>query len=106
MPDNDRQPPPFVKTALMWLLARHGGSLRIGPLHSHANLPVEELCAALNELAERRWVEVTWRRTPCGRLPERLRPVERITITRFGRRRMMPLPRPAAPHPALRPRGG
>ena len=62
--------------------------MRIGPLVRWSNLEPDDLAAAVNELAERCWVEVTWR-TPRSRLPdglpERFREVQRITTTPFGR---------------------
>jgi hypothetical protein len=85
--------PLFARTNVMWALARHGGSLRIGPLLKLSGLSVDDLCAVLNELAERRWLKVARRRNPCPRLPKRLAPVDRITATRFGRSRMIPLDR-------------
>ena len=73
----------------MGLLARYGGSLRIRPLLQASGLSCDELSAVLNELAQRRWLEVTWRGTPRPRSPERLRRVDRITTTRWGRSRML-----------------
>ena len=106
MQDTDRQSPPFANSTLTQLLVRYGGSLRIAPLLRHPGLTVEELCAVMNELAERLWIKVTFRRAPCPRLPERLRHVERITTTRFGRSRVPRHDRrPPAPYPGLRPRG-
>jgi hypothetical protein len=88
--------PLFARTNVMWALARHGGSLRIGPLLKLSGLSVDDLCAVLNELAQRRWLKVAWRRNPCLRLPERLARVDRVTATRFGRSRMIPVNRHAA----------
>jgi hypothetical protein len=99
MHEPDDSLPLFARTTIMWALVRRGGSLRIGPLLKASGLSVDELCAVLNELAERRWLKVAWLRTPRMRylqrlgLPERLRHVDRITATRFGRSRMMPLER-------------
>jgi hypothetical protein len=87
----DFNSPPSAKTTVMWSLARHGGSMRIGSLFKLSGLCVDELCAALNELAERRWLTVTWRRTPRISAPERLRKVDRVTTTRFGRWRTPPM---------------
>jgi hypothetical protein len=88
--DDDRRPPAPSRNALhaLGFLLRHGGCLRIGPLARWSGLAPEDLAAAVNELAERCWVEVTWRaprpHLPHG-LPERFREVERITTTRLGR---------------------
>jgi hypothetical protein len=90
MQTDDWTPPPFPRDALhvFAYLRRRGGSMRIGPLLRWAGLSGDDLVAALNALAERRWVEIAWRaprdRLPAG-LPERFREVERVTTTRFGR---------------------
>jgi len=73
-----------------WRLAAHR------PLLKLSDLSVDDLCAVLNELAQRRWLKVAWRRNPCPSLPERLARVDRITATRFGRSRMIPMNRHAA----------
>ncbi len=62
--------------------------MRPGPLLRCSRLEPDDLAAAVNELVDRCWVEVTWRRPgaslPEG-LPERFREVDRVTTTRFGR---------------------
>jgi ubiquinone/menaquinone biosynthesis C-methylase UbiE len=93
MHEPDDPLPLFARTNIMWALVRRGGSLRIGPLLKASGLSVDELCAVLNELTERRWLRIAWRRTPLSGGPERLRHVDRITATRFGRARMIPLER-------------
>jgi hypothetical protein len=73
---------------LLGHLKRHGGSLRIGPLVRHCGLDFDVLAAAINQLAARRWVKIAFRRPRAQMpldLPERCRPVERITLTRVGR---------------------
>lgn len=83
-------PPPFSRDALyiFGLLARRGGTMRVGPLLQQSHLSTEELAAAVNELAERCWVKIAGRnpriRMP-GDLPERFRAIERVTTTAFGR---------------------
>ena len=69
-------------------LKRRGGSARICQLVRHCGLDFEALRAALNELAERRWVRINWRKPrkvmPTD-LPEPCRAVDRVTTTRYGR---------------------
>jgi len=96
------RPHPYSVSALVIMkrLARHGGCLRIASLASEAALPCDELCETLNDLAERRWLRVTWRRTPHAALPARVRDVRRVTLTRLGRARL-PVPwvwHPKRPH--------
>jgi hypothetical protein len=88
MQEADFNSAPFAKAAVMQSLVRHGGSLRVGPLLALSSLSVDELCAVLEELAQRRWLKVARRRSPSVHLPERLRRVDRVTATRFGRSRM------------------
>jgi hypothetical protein len=78
--------------AILGHLKRAGGTMRIAPLFRRSGIVEEAFPAALNELIERRWVHVRWRkpRTVITRpwppdLPERCRPVERVTLSRFGR---------------------
>lgn len=80
----------------MKLLARHGGCLRIATLARAAELPRDELCETINDLALLCWLRITWRRTPHAALPARLRNTERVTLTRLGRAR---LPVPWVWHP-------
>jgi len=90
---------PYALAAVMTALCRRGGSLRIGALLRASGLALDELCATVNELSRRRWVKVAWRRVPRATGPERLRPVERVTATRFGRWRA---PRPDRPRAGKR----
>jgi hypothetical protein len=83
-------PLPFSRDALYLfaVLDRHGGTLRMRPLLTAAGLADGALGAAINELAERSWVKVTWRaphQPPPAGVPERFREVERVTTTSFGR---------------------
>lgn len=62
--------------------------MRVGPLLDAARLPPDDLADAINELAQRYWVNINWRNPGAPvreHLPERFRKVERITTTRFGR---------------------
>jgi len=82
--------PPFSSTALYIFghLQRRGGSMRIAPLLRELKLEDNLFAAATNELNERGWIKVTWRKDG-ARLPEtipaRFRACKRITTTRFGR---------------------
>ncbi len=62
--------------------------MRIAPLYRRVALAEEAFFPALNELIQRRWVHVAWRKPrslmPPG-LPERCREVERVTLSRYGR---------------------
>ena len=99
------EPSEPAMAALMSLIVRHGGSLRIGPLLSLCGLAPNELRFLLSSLAERRRIAITWRRAPRDSLPEGLRLVDRVTVTRWGRSRIPREPRRPAIHPALLPRG-
>ena len=88
-PDDPRPPAPSRHALHVFaLILRHAGCMRTGPLLRWSGLEPDDLAAAVNELSQRSWVEVTWR-TPHSRLPEglpeRFREVERVTTTRFGR---------------------
>jgi hypothetical protein len=67
-----------------WLRQRHG-SARIKPLLRWSGLMPDDLCQAADELQARGWIDVAWR-SPRFDLPERLREVDRLTISRQGRR--------------------
>jgi hypothetical protein len=73
---------------LMHLLLRCGGGMRIRPLLQASTLTDDALVAAVNELAERGWIEIVWRSPDARRpelLPERFREARRIATTRVGR---------------------
>jgi hypothetical protein len=82
--------PPFSTTALYIFghLRRRGGCMRIGPLLRELKLDDTPFADAINELQERGWIKVTWRKDG-ARLPEtvpaRFAPCKRITTTSFGR---------------------
>ena len=103
--DNTIEPSEPAMTALMSLIVRHGGSLRIGPLLNLSDLAPDELRILLASLVERRRIAIAWRSMPRDSLPERLRLVDRVTITRWGRSRTPRPPRLHAVHPSLLPRG-
>ena len=91
VPGEPRHPYSNAALLIMKRLARHGGCLRIAALAREAALPCDELCETLNDLAQRCWLKVTWRRLPHAALPARLRNAERVTLTRLGRARL-PVP--------------
>lgn len=86
----DLRPQPFSRRALQVyrLLARRGGTMRMRPLLAAAGLAPDDLAQAIDELAERSWVKVTWlppERRPPPDLPPPFREAERVTTTSFGR---------------------
>ncbi len=92
MHDDDPEPQPISRAALcvFGILDRGGGCMRPGPLLREANLPPDDLAAALNDLAGRSWVKVAWRKPGAylrTHLPDRFREVEHIATTPFGRHR-------------------
>ena len=92
MHDDDPEPQPISRSALcvFGILDRGGGCMRPGPLLREANLPPDDLAAALNDLAGRSWVKVAWRKPGAylrTHLPDRFREVEHIATTPFGRHR-------------------
>jgi hypothetical protein len=74
-------------------LHEHGWSMRIVPLFRRSSLDWMTFATAVNELQERRWVKIAWRRTPRTTLPRGLpepgRDLDRITATRHGRWRYL-----------------
>lgn len=94
MPDDAWIQPPFSPQAthVFALLLRRGGCMRIGPLIAASGLPAAALAAALNELAERCWIKITWRSPQARRpdtLPENFRDVRHLTTTALGRWRYL-----------------
>ena len=82
--------PPFSSTALYIFghLLRRGGSMRIAPLLRDLKLADNLFVDATNELQERGWIRITWRRDGAhlpDNVPVRFRACKRITTTRFGR---------------------
>ena len=86
-PDHGWRRPEVSLPALeiLALLLAHGGTGRIRMLLNWSHQTCDELCASLNELDARGWIEVTWRR-PRADLPQRLRRVDRATATPQARR--------------------
>ncbi len=89
---DDWKAPPLSSTAIYVyaILDRRGRSMRMGPLRQEARLDDRTLSAAINELQERCWVRITWRKRPEHTDDDESRPMRdahRITATRFGRMR-------------------
>jgi hypothetical protein len=63
--------------------------MRVVPLFQRSRLDWDAFTAAVDELHERRWVKIAWRRRPHTRrppgMPERNTRADRITATRFAR---------------------
>jgi hypothetical protein len=95
MTHNEWEIPRFSPAAVAVLndLHTHGWSMRIVPLFRRSRRDWAAFATAVNELHERRWVSIAWRRTPRAVLPpgtpELSRKVDRITVTRYGRWRYL-----------------
>jgi hypothetical protein len=67
--------------------------MRIVPLFRSSALDWQTFAAALEELHERRWVKIAWRRRPRSDLPpgvpERCGEIDRIIGSRHGRWRYL-----------------
>ena len=90
MHDESLSAPPFSSTALYVFghLQRRGGSMRIAPLLRELKLQDNQFADATNELQERGWIRVTWRKDGArlpDNVPARFASCKRITTTRFGR---------------------
>jgi hypothetical protein len=73
-------------------LRRSGGSMRLRPLlQGLGRIGVSEsaVADAIFDLAERYWITIVWHRAARGATAEEqpLAGIERLTITRFGRRK-------------------
>jgi hypothetical protein len=93
MYEEEYREPPISEAAyrVYALLDFHGGTMRIGPLLRESQLEPEAFIAAINELCDRCRISITWRppATPAdAELPRPLADARRVTITRFGRRRL------------------
>jgi hypothetical protein len=97
MKNLDRSDQACAKIDLMQLLFRHGGSLRAASLLKLSELPLDNLCIIVNALLARGWIRARRLRKPCPKLPDRLRLLDRLVITRWGRFRMIRKNDPAQP---------
>jgi hypothetical protein len=71
-------------------LHRRGGTMRLQPMLRHLRMDPATLVAAVNELAERYWITVVWRKEvspPPEDAPRPFTDVARLCTTRFGRRK-------------------
>lgn len=71
-------------------LRRCGGSMRLGPLLRGLGIDPRIFVEAVNELSERYWITIVWRRAAPETLAEETRPltdIYRLCSTRFGRRK-------------------
>lgn len=80
--------------AVFSYIHRRGGSMRIGPLMRGAGLESAALADALDELDEFYWITIQWRWSELAPSNEPLRAtiqsltyIDRVTGTRFGRRK-------------------
>jgi hypothetical protein len=69
---------------------RRGGSLRLRPLLRTLGMDERAFVDALNDLADRFWIRIVWRKAALAR-PEddffELADIERLTTTRYGRKK-------------------
>lgn len=78
------------------ILDRRGRSMRVRPLQREAALDLPAFADAINELKERCWVYIIWRKPPEHTDADASRPmrdVDRILATKFGRIRFPQTPR-------------
>jgi hypothetical protein len=71
-------------------LHRRGGSIRLGPLLRGLGMDQRIVVNALNDLKERYWIIIVWRKAATGSADEDTRPlaeIDRVCTTRFGRRK-------------------
>lgn len=70
-------------------LHRLGGSMRLGPMLRHLRIEPGTFADAVNELNERYWVTIVWRKAPpvTPDEPRSLSDIDRLCTTRFGRRK-------------------
>jgi hypothetical protein len=71
-------------------LHRRGGTMRLRVMLRHLRMEPAALVAAVNELAERYWITVVWRKeasAPPEDAPRPFTDVARLCTTRFGRRK-------------------
>lgn len=77
--------------AVFTALTRRGGSIRLAPwLRRLAPEEQRVLFEAVDELQERYWITIAWRRPPPGLPEDAPRPltdIDRLVSTRFGRRK-------------------
>jgi hypothetical protein len=75
--------------ALYRYLRRYGGSVRLSCILKRAENERALLAAAIDELCERYWIVIVWRKpraVPPPGEPSPMDDADRLCITRFGRR--------------------
>jgi hypothetical protein len=85
----DLHPSPVARCIFAYL-HRRGGSMRLGPLLRSTGLDERSVADAVNDLSERYWITVVWRKTapePAGDEVRPLNDIHRLCTTRFGRRK-------------------
>ena len=73
-------------------ICRYGGSIRMRTILRRAEDEAvrEAVCVALDELAERYWIRLAWRKQavdPAPGAPRPLDDIDRLTATRLGKRK-------------------
>jgi hypothetical protein len=75
--------------AVFTSLARRGGSIRLAPVLRRLALEEQRvLFEAIDELRDRYWITIAWRKAPPGLPEDAPRPltdIDRLVSTRFGR---------------------
>jgi hypothetical protein len=80
--------PSHEALSIFGYLHRRGGSMRLGPMLRHLRMEPGPFIEAVNDLNERCWIRIVWRRPPPGAPDDEARPltdVYRLCTTRFGR---------------------
>jgi hypothetical protein len=71
--------------------------MRLGPLLAYMRMEPAEVAAAIVKLAERYWITIVWRKAAVGApadAPFPLTDIDRLVVTRFGRRKFRAARRP------------
>ena len=73
---------------IMRLLDKHGNSMRLKPLLRSLDMDTRVFIDAVNDLKERYWISIEWRKAPPGAKEVERRPhtdIDRLVVTWFGR---------------------
>jgi len=71
-------------------LLHRGGSLRLGPLLRGVGMDERTFAGAVADLADRYWIRIVWRKAALAAPadePLPLTAIDRLTTTRFGRKK-------------------
>ena len=88
-PMHGLHPSPEARCVFAYL-HRRGGSIRLRPLLRGLGIDQRILIDAVNELGERYWITIVWRKAAPGTADDEARPladIYRLCTTRFGRRK-------------------